>query len=66
VAAAGFVIPAIVSVAAALLATAQLAPASVIVTVPLVVDAEAVQLENPLTSVTVGLAGTTKLELKVA
>jgi hypothetical protein len=58
--------PAIVSDAAVLLPTAQLAPASVTVTTLLVVEAEAtVQLVNPVPSTTVGDAGTVKLLLIV-
>ena len=64
--AAGLVIPAMVNVAAWLLASAQDPPAKVTVTTLLVVVAVAVQLENPLGRVIVGDAGTAKPAGKVA
>jgi hypothetical protein len=60
------VIPAMLRVAAVLLASAHDAPAKVMVTTPPVALAVAVQLVNPLTKVTVGDAGTLKAELNVA
>ena len=59
--------PATVSVAAVLLARAQVPPllARVIVTTPLLEVAVAEQWEKPVGSVMVGVAGTVKLLLKV-
>jgi hypothetical protein len=57
------VIPAIESEAELLFVTAHDAPAKLIVTVEPEVDAVAVQLVNPLPSVTVGVAGIVKAEL---
>jgi hypothetical protein len=61
-AAAGLVIPAIVKVPAVELASAQLAPTRVTVTVCAVVDPVAVQLVNPLVKAIVGVAGMLKPE----
>jgi hypothetical protein len=67
-AAAGFVSPAIESVAAVELASAQVPAllARVIVTVFEIAEALAAQLAKPVTSVTVGLVGTAKPLLKTA
>src|SRR5271155_3753955 len=62
----GLVIPAMVSDAAVLLPTAHDAPAKVTVTTPPVELAVAVQLVKPVPKVTVGVAGTVKLEFNVA
>ena len=64
----GFVIPAIVSVAAVLAASAQVPAlsASVIVTVCPAVEPVAEQLLKPLASVIVGVGGMTKLDGKMA